>query len=56
MLKCQNCGRVLKRPDRVYFLLEVPHRAITEIRSFLQLNSVYYCADCIQVMRTKALN
>ncbi|CAM3243409.1 hypothetical protein [Lactiplantibacillus plajomi] len=56
MLACQNCGKPLKRTDRAYFLLEVPHRSIGEIRSFLAVNSVAYCPDCVQIMRTKALN
>ncbi|WP_318766257.1 hypothetical protein [Lactiplantibacillus carotarum] len=55
MLRCQNCGRPLKRPDRAYFLLRVPRNTVHEVRSFLEVNSVVYCPECIQVMRTKSL-
>ncbi|WP_179950288.1 hypothetical protein [Lactiplantibacillus garii] len=56
MLVCQNCGKPLKRPDRAYFLLRVPRRTLSEVRSFLQVNSVAYCPDCVQIMRTKTLS
>ncbi len=56
MLVCQNCGQPLKRPDRAYFLLQVPHRTLGEIRSFLQVNAVVYCPDCVQIVQTKTFS
>ncbi|ETY74299.1 hypothetical protein LFAB_07460 [Lactiplantibacillus fabifermentans T30PCM01] len=51
MLICQNCGQVIKKWDKAYFLLEVPPRSLTEIRNFLATNSVVYCPNCVQVLR-----
>ncbi|MFC6201697.1 hypothetical protein ACFP1L_07405 [Lactiplantibacillus nangangensis] len=54
MLICQNCGRVLKKWDEAYFLLEIPpHHTLTEINTFLKHNAVPYCVDCIEVLRAK---
>jgi len=54
MLVCQNCGKVLKKWDKAYFLLEVPSHGLTEIKAFLNHNAVPYCVDCIEVQRAKA--
>ncbi len=53
MFVCQNCGKVLKKWDNAYFLLEVPPHTLTEITTFLTRNAVPYCADCIEVLREK---
>ncbi|MFB9770505.1 hypothetical protein [Lactiplantibacillus modestisalitolerans] len=54
MLHCENCGRPIERPDRAYFLMEVPRQTLAEVHHFLSVNAVAYCPDCIQVLRVKS--
>ncbi|BDZ30848.1 hypothetical protein MH1LPH_13140 [Lactiplantibacillus brownii] len=56
MLVCQNCGKILKKWDEAYFLLEIPPHTLTEIQVFLKHNAVPYCVDCIEVLREKTPN